>query len=90
MWLLYRYNTFPRHIQSCSSKVTLSNIRRGLVKVTFPSPLQYLKGSLSKPLSSFNVCFNTANVAFVSCIFLNDEKKSGVVVDISCIFLSSV
>ena len=27
---------------TCSSKVTLPNIRKGLVQVTLPSPLQYL------------------------------------------------
>ena len=33
-------------------KVTLPNIRKSLVNVSFPSPLQYLNGSLSKYLSS--------------------------------------
>ena len=27
-------------------------------------------------------------LCFVSCVVLNDEEKSGVVVDISCMFLS--
>ena len=40
-----------------SSKVTLPNIRKGLVKVTFPSHLQYLNGSLSKSLRSLKVYF---------------------------------
>ena len=42
-----------------SSKVTLLNIRKGFVKVTFPSPLQYLNGSLSKSLRSFKIYFRT-------------------------------
>ena len=42
---------------TCSSKVTLPNIRKGLVKVTFPSHLQYLNGSLSKSLRSLKVYF---------------------------------
>ena len=46
------YKTFTR-----SSKVTLPNIRKGLVKVTFPSHLQYLNGSLSKSLRSLKVYF---------------------------------
>ena len=40
-----------------SSKVTLPNIRKGLVRVTFPSHLQYLNGSLSKSLRSLKVYF---------------------------------
>ena len=45
-----------------SSKVTLPNIRKGLVKVTFPSHLQYLNGSLSKSLRSLKVYFRAVNV----------------------------
>ena len=43
---------------TCSSKVTLPNIRKGLVKVTFPLPFQYLNGSLSKSLSTLKVYFH--------------------------------
>ena len=46
-------------IFTCASKVTLSNIRKGFVKVTFPSPFQYLNSSLSKSLSTLNVYFRT-------------------------------
>ena len=45
--LQYLSKTFTR-----SSKVTSPNIRKGLVKVTFPSHFQYLNGSLSKSLRS--------------------------------------
>ena len=38
-----------------SSKVTLRNIMKGPVKVTFPTHLQYLIGSVSKSLSSLKV-----------------------------------
>ena len=43
------YITFPRLIQDItgSSKITLSNSRKDLVKVAFPLPLQYPTGSLS-------------------------------------------
>ena len=51
-YLQYLSKTF-----TCSSKVTLPNIRKGLVKVTFPSHLQYLNGSLSKSLRSLKVYF---------------------------------
>ena len=40
-----------------SSMVTFPNIRKGLVKVNFPSHLQYLYGSLSKSLRSLKVYF---------------------------------
>ena len=50
--LQYLSKTFTR-----SSKVTLPNIRKGLVKVTFPSHLQYPNGSLSKSLRSLKVYF---------------------------------
>ena len=40
---------------TCSSKVTVPFYRRGLVNVTFPSPLQYINDSLSKPLISAKV-----------------------------------
>ena len=51
-YLQYLSKTF-----TCSSKVTLPNISKGLVKVTFPSHLQYLNGSLSKSLRSLKVYF---------------------------------
>ena len=44
------------------SKVTLPNIRKGLVKVTFPSHLQYLNGSLSKSLRSLKVYFRAVRL----------------------------
>ena len=44
-----------QYLSKTFSKVTLPNIRKGLVKVTFPSPLQYLNGSLFKPLLSLKV-----------------------------------
>ena len=47
---------------TCSLKVTLPNIRKGLVKVTFPSHLQYLNGSLSKSLRSLKVYFRAVLV----------------------------
>ena len=47
---------------TCSSKVTLTNIRKGLVKVTFASHLQYLNGSLSKSLRSLEVYFRAVSV----------------------------
>ena len=50
--LQYLSKTFSR-----SSKVTLPNIRKGLVNVTIPSQLQYLNGSLSKSLKSLKVYF---------------------------------
>ena len=37
---LQSYNNIG--ILRCSSKVTIPNIRKDLVEVTFPSPLQYL------------------------------------------------
>ena len=46
-----------------SSKVTLPNIRKGLVKVTFPSHLQYLNGSLPKSLRSLKVYFRAVMYA---------------------------
>ena len=45
-----------------TSKVTLPNIRKGLVKVTFASHLQYLNGSLSKSLRSLKVYFHAVYV----------------------------
>ena len=56
---------------TCSSKVTLPNIRKGLVKVTFPSHLQYLNGSLSKSLRSLKVYFRTVNVGWF--VFYNSD-----------------
>ena len=55
------YNTFPTHLP-VHSKVTLPNIRKGLVKVTFSSPSQCLNGSLSKSLRYIKVYFHTVNV----------------------------
>ena len=55
--LQYLSKTFTR-----SSKVTLPNIRKGLVKVTFQSHLQYLNGSLSKSLRSLKVYFCAVEV----------------------------
>ena len=55
--LQYLSKTFTR-----SSKVTLPNIRKGLVKVTFPSHLQYLNGSLSKSLRSLKVNFRAVGM----------------------------
>ena len=60
--LQYLSKTFTR-----SSKVTLPNIRKGLVKVTFPSHLQYLNGSLSKSLRSLKVYFRAVLLATGSC-----------------------
>ena len=51
------FNTFPRHLITCSSTDTFPNIRKGLVKVTFPLPLKDLNGSLSR--SSLKVYFRT-------------------------------
>ena len=48
-----------------SSKVTWPNIRKGLVKVTFPSHLQYLNGSLSKSLRSLKVYFRAVIVIYI-------------------------
>ena len=48
----YLSNTF-----TLSSNVTLPNIREGLVKMTFPSYLQYLNGSLSNSLRSLTFIF---------------------------------
>ena len=48
-----------------SSKVTLPNIRKGLVKVTFPSHLQYLNGSLSKSLRSLKVYFRAVIYIYI-------------------------
>ena len=55
--LKYLSKTFTR-----SSKVTLPKIRKGLVKVNFPSHLQYLNGSLSKSLRSLKVYFRAVSV----------------------------
>ena len=43
---------------TCSSKVTLPNIRKCIVKVTFPSPSQCLDDSLSESLRSFEGLFS--------------------------------
>ena len=43
---------------TCLSKVTLPNFRENLVKVTLPSPLQCLDGSLYKFLRSLKVYFH--------------------------------
>ena len=48
---------------ACSSKVTLPNIRKGLVKVTFPSPSQHRIGSLFKSLRSLKVYFRAVYTA---------------------------
>ena len=42
---------------TCTSKVTLFNIRKGLVMGTISSPLQQLNGSLSNPLRCLKVYF---------------------------------
>ena len=55
--LQYLSKTFTR-----SSKVTFPNIRKDLVKVTFPSHLLYLNGSLSKSLRSLKVYFRAVGV----------------------------
>ena len=47
---------------TCSSKVTLPNIMKGFVKVTFPSPLQNLEGPLSKSLRSLKIYFRAVLV----------------------------
>ena len=47
---------------TCSLKVTLPNTRKCLVKVTFPSPFQYLNGSLYKSLRSLKVYFHAVLV----------------------------
>ena len=52
-----------------SSKVTLPNIRKGFVKVTFPSHLQYLNGSLSKSLRSLKVYFRAVVYACMVSIY---------------------
>ena len=49
--LNYIYNIFPRHLHV--------HQRKGLVKITFPSPFQYLNDSPSKPSSSLKVFFRT-------------------------------
>ena len=59
--LQYLSKTFTR-----SSKVTLPNIRKGLVKVTFPSHLQYLNGSISKSLRSLKVYFRAVPLTVVA------------------------
>ena len=56
--LQYISKTFTR-----SSKVTLPNIMKGLVKVTFPSHLQYLNGFISKSLRSLKVYFRSVESA---------------------------
>ena len=56
MCMIYHlYNTFPRHLHA--HQVSLPNIWKGLVNVTFPSPLQDLNGSLDK---TKKVYFRTA------------------------------
>ena len=49
---------------TCSPKVTLSNIRKGLVNVYIPLPIQYLNGSLSKPLRTLKVYFRDNYISF--------------------------
>ena len=51
---------------TCSSNVTLPNIRKGLVKVTFPLPLEYLNSSLFKTL---NVYFRAAGLFELYSLF---------------------
>ena len=48
---MYLISPYQDLFKKFASKVTLYKIRKGLVKVTFPSPFQYLNGSLSTPLS---------------------------------------
>ena len=45
-------------------RLTLSNTRKDIVKLTFPSPLQYINGSLFKPLSSLKNLFQST---FMQC-----------------------
>ena len=65
-----------------TSKVTLSKIRNGLVKVTFPSPFQYLNGSLSKPLSSKIGKSAIPTYRYVWMIFLVDLNDQGVSINV--------
>ena len=69
--LQYLSKTFTR-----SSKVTFPNIRKGLVKVTFPSHLQYLNGSLSKSLRSLKVYFRAVIYA-CTCKHLFGPSRDG-------------
>ena len=52
-------------IFSLASNITLSNSRKGLVKVTFPSPLQYLNDFLSKYFSSLKFEFSAVGSMFM-------------------------
>ena len=57
------------------SKVNLPNIRKGLVKVTFPSPFQYLNSSLSKSLSTLNVYLCAVSYLILFIYFGNMRLK---------------
>ena len=50
---------------TCTSKLILPFIMKGIVKVTFPSPLQYLKGPLLKSLRSLKVQFRQYPATFI-------------------------
>ena len=67
--LINVYDTSPLQYLSktftCSSKVTLPNIRKGLVKVTFPS--RTFTMALSKSLRSLKVYFRAVSVT-MTCI----------------------
>ena len=58
-------------IFTCSSKVTVPHTRKGLVKVTFPSPLQYLNGSISETLGSLSFIFAQCTVCGSLLLSLN-------------------
>ena len=57
---------------SCSSNVTLPKIRKGLVRVTFPSHLQYINGSLSKSLISLKVYFRAVVDTLLVGVFFGE------------------
>ena len=61
-------NTIISDAFTSSSNVTLLNLRKGLVKMTFPSHLQYLNGSLSKLLRSLKVYFRTVRGIIFVCV----------------------
>ena len=74
--IYHLYNTFPRHLQSCSSEVALPNVhqeamftRKGLVKMTIPSPFQHLNDSLSKTLKFLKGLFSCTVIHMTAYCF---------------------
>ena len=57
MYHISYFQYFPNTFTS-PSKITLPNIRKGLVKLIFPLHLLYLNGSLSKRFKSLEVYFS--------------------------------